>query len=446
MAIPSPLVMARLELSRLVSHQIAKPSPIRQIMKMADRKNIISMGLDPEKFISFAGGWVNHRAPESLRQKYIEICSDMERFHKSGGYSTTIGEGECREQIAFFEGKIFGMKNISAENIIVGQSSTQLAHDVLRTLANPGESVLLLDPTYANYIGQMIFSLTDIKIEVSPGGIEQRVPGAEIVYLPVLDNESWKCFANLPEIFKEMRRIFDLQKPKIVLFPSPDNPTSQIPSERFVKELLEQCQEAGSYLLIDHAYKTQYFGDLPKYYSWSPEDYPNLVTLHSNSKWGRGLGRRMGWLEANKEVIEGMERVQQCSILCPDSLHQMAFASYMEEALKDGSLKKYLEEARNAYKKAADVTIEAIDDHLGLKRTVPQGGLYTVVDVGQDSDSFVLDVMKNTGVLFVPGSGFGKTLKNGIRISYGPLVDNIERIKEGLERVGDFLGKRKETV
>jgi hypothetical protein len=47
-------------LSSLVKEQISRPSPIRQIMKMAERQNIIAMGLDPAQVISFGGGWVNH--------------------------------------------------------------------------------------------------------------------------------------------------------------------------------------------------------------------------------------------------------------------------------------------------------------------------------------------------------------------------------------------------
>ena len=55
-----PPVSARLRDPKL------KQSPIREIMKLADRQNVIALGLDPDDVISFAGGWVNHRAPEAL--------------------------------------------------------------------------------------------------------------------------------------------------------------------------------------------------------------------------------------------------------------------------------------------------------------------------------------------------------------------------------------------
>jgi aspartate/methionine/tyrosine aminotransferase len=267
------------------------------------------------------------------------------------------------------------------------------------------------------------------------------IPGSNILHLRVLDPESWTYIPDVSQTIEEFKNIFSEHKPKLVLIPSPDNPSSKMIDLDLLKTIRDITAESGSYLVIDHAYKAQYFGESPpEYFSWSPAEYDNLVTLHSNSKWARGLGRRLGWIEAGEHVIDGMERIQQCSILCPDSLHQMAMKAYMEKALADGSLKKYVEETRSAYEEAAKTTISAIDEHLGMPRLKPDGGLYTVMKVDEDSDEFVLRVLKNTGVLFIPGKGFGESLKNGVRISYGPWVGNHDKIKEGMERVGKYLG------
>src|SRR5688572_11336761 len=94
-------------LSALVRDQISRPSPIRQIMKMAERQNIVAMGLDPAQVISFGGGWVNHEAPVEFRQAYASIVNDPELFHRSGAYTATLGDLECREQIARFEEHLF---------------------------------------------------------------------------------------------------------------------------------------------------------------------------------------------------------------------------------------------------------------------------------------------------------------------------------------------------
>ncbi len=412
-------------LSDIVRRQIAHPSPIRQIMKMAERQNIVDLGLDPDDVISFGGGWVNHAAPEPFRRIYQEVAGDEALFHRSGGYSATLGMDECREQIAALEAHLFGVRHLTAANIAIGLGSTQLTHDLLRTLLDPGDTILLLDPTYANYEGQLAFA----------------VPGARIVALPVLDAGSWTYRPRVaPErVLEDFDRIWTAEKPRLVLFCAPDNPTSQVVPQPIVEAIMARAARDNAWVAIDFAYKCQYFVEPPPYYRWSPEDFPNLVAIHSNSKWARGLGRRLGWIEASRGVIDGLERVQQCSILCPDTLQQMTMARYLKAAIADGSLTRYVEETNAAYKRAADATLAAIDTHLGLPRLAPDGGLYTVVDVGRDGDTFVREALKATGVLVIPGRGFGETLANGVRISFGPLVNDLPKIDEGLARLGRWM-------
>jgi len=412
-------------LSSLVRAQLASPSPIRQIMKMAERQNIIAMGLDPDEVISFGGGWVNHEAPEEFRQAYLEVVSDPALFHKSGGYTATLGDMECRQQIARFEAALFGVPHLGPEHVAIGMGSTQLTHDLFRVLVNPGDTVLLLDPTYANYEGQLAFA----------------APGVSIVRLRVVDPDTWSYLPDVDPagIAREFRRLFDLHKPRLVLFGAPDNPTSQVVPQALAEVMLERSRDAGAWLAIDFAYKCQYFAPCPAYYAWSPADHPNVIGIHSNSKWARGLGRRLGWIEAAAAVVDALERVQQCSILCPDTLEQMTMARYLQRAIPSGSLQRYVEATNALYRKAAQVTIDAVDRHLRRPRLVPAGGLYTVVDVGRDAETFVPEALKTTGVLVVPGRGFGPSLASGVRISFGPLVNQPERIEEGLARLARAL-------
>jgi aminotransferase len=420
-----PSVTAPL-LSSLVRAQMSSPSPIRQIMKMAERQNILAMGLNPDEVISFGGGWVNHAAPEEFRQAYLDLASDPALFHKSGGYTATLGDLECREQIALFEATLFGVPRLGAEHIAVGMGSTQLTHDLFRTLLDPGDTVLLLDPTYANYEGQLAFA----------------APGVRTVRLPVIDPVTWNYLpdTNPEAVAREFHRLIDTWKPRLVLFGAPDNPTSQIVPQALAEVMLERTRETGAWLAIDFAYKCQYFAPYPAYYSWSPADHPQLIGIHSNSKWARGLGRRLGWIEAAPGVVQAMERVQQCSILCPDTLEQMAMTRYLKAAIPSGSLQRYAETTNTLYRNAAAVTLDAIDTHLRRPRLVPRGGLYTVLDVGRDGEGFVREALKATGVLLVPGRGFGPSIANGVRISFGPLVNDTAKITEGIARLAPVLG------
>jgi aspartate/methionine/tyrosine aminotransferase len=417
--------LTAIALSKLVQQQMAFPSPIRQIMKMAERQNIMAMGLNPEDVISFGGGWVNHAAPEGLRRAYEEIVSNTDAFHRSGAYTATLGDTECRNALALFESHLFSVPKIGAEHIAIGAGSTQLTHDLFRTLLDPGDTVMLMDPTYANYEGQLAFA----------------VPGTNVVRLPLLDTATWSYLptADPERVVEQFQRAFDAHRPRVVLFGAPDNPTSQILPDVLVDAMRARTANAGAWLVIDYAYKCQYFQTPPAYYSWSPVDHPQVIGIHSNSKWGRGLGRRLGWIVAATEVIDAVERVQQCSLLCPDTLAQHAMTRYVNRSTTDGSLRRYVDEMNEMYREAARVTIAAVDEHLQRPRLSPMGALYTVVDVGTDAEAFVPRALQATGVLVVPGGGFGATLSNGVRISYGPMVMAPARIEEGLSRLGRWM-------
>lgn len=408
-----------------------RPSAIREIMRMTDEKTVRGMGLDPADIISFGGGWVGHKAPERLREIYHDICADPQIFHEAGAYPPTPGLRSCREQLARLDEELYGVE-AREENVLVSQSSTQLTHDVFRAIANPGDCVVLMDPTYANYYGQLVFSLTHYN-----GGVK---PEAKVAYLKAFDAETWSFMPDVDASISELEDIFRKEKPNSMLIPSPDNPTGQVVCDKFVEAAMELCQENDAYLLLDYAYKTQCFLDtMPNYYSWSPDEFENLILIYSNSKWARGLGRRMGWIMASETVVNGLTQMLNYSLLCADNLHQLAMAGFLEQTLDDGNLKKYLDETRDSYKQAAKVTVEAIDKYCGTRRLVPEGGIYTLAEFGDGSQAFVTELMKNTGVLFVPGIGFGEGARPGVRVSYGPLVEDTDKISEGMKRVGEYL-------
>ncbi len=415
---PNPPISTRLRKEGLPG------SPIRRIMELADRENIINMGLDPDDVISFAGGWVNHAAPDELRSAYTSIVSDHDSFHTAGAYSPTAGLPQLRELLVAMDQVLYSTEGLEAANILVGANSTQLTYCLFLALLDPGDHVLLFDPTYANYPPQLEFCHN----------------GVDILTLPVLDTEDWSYFASPDEILERLEDVLKRDKPKLLLFSSPDNPTGGIMPDSTFFEIIELAYHHGCFVAVDYAYRAQYFTEKqPAQFAASPIVHPNLIKIHSNSKWCRGLGRRLGWIEARADVIDTLEAVQQSVVLCPDTVHQMALASYLESALPDGSLLTYMDNSRAAYKTAAQHLTNYVDEFLKMRHIVPQGGLYTVVDVGREADNFVYDMLEKTGVIFVPGSGFGRTLKNGIRISFGPLVNDLNRMKQGFERVRNYL-------
>jgi len=397
-------------------------SPVRQIMNYADSNYIKSIGVNPDELISFAGGWVNHKAPKELQKVYEEIASNDDLFHMSGAYSPTLGNIEFKKAIIEFEKHLYGIDSLDPNQIAVGLGSTQLAMDLLDVILDPGDKILLLDPSYCNYPTQVVTGILD----------------ATILRFPVLDDETWEYMPDSK--IKEFQEFILKNKPKMILLISPDNPTSKVLSDEFVSAALEAANEIGSFLVIDFAYKEIVFDELhPKYYSWGPSD--NFISLRSNSKWCRGLGRRLGWIEAPDFVIESMESILNSTILCPDMLHQMAMSKYINAAISNNTLSSYIKSISKQYQAAAKQTVTSIKDNLGMPVLEPEGGLYTCIKVGVDGGKFVEDVLKETGVLFVPGWGFGRSVKNAVRISYGPLVNDIDKINLGFEKVANYLNK-----
>ena len=400
-----------------------QPSPIKAIMNYSDPQYIQKYGINPDELISFAGGWSNHTAPENLRKAYENIIADPERFHFSGNYSTSIGDREFRNALCKFENYLYGM-NINEKQISVGLGSTQLTNDLFSVLLDPGDKVVLLDPSYSNY----------------PEQLSRGNHNVSILRFSVIDEYKWEYIAD--QKTEEFCEYILKNKPKIVLLVSPDNPTSKILSQKFVQAVLDSVKKINGYLIMDFAYKELvYEKTVPDYFSWAPTE--NFISLRTNSKWCRSLGRRIGWLEAPEFIIEAMESVQSCTILSPDKLHQMAFGKFITTSIEDGSLDVFLEKIRKLYKNTAEKTAEIIQKHLNFPIIQPEGGLYIFMKINTDSVEFVETVLTKTGVLFIPGWGFGITGRNAVRVSFGPLVEEIDKIEQGIIKTAKYLNETK---
>lgn len=396
-------------------------SPVKQIMNFADPNYIRNLGIKPEELISLAGGWVNHEAPEELRKAYEKIVSNTKEFHKSGQYSATFGDNNFKKAVCKFEKEIYKME-ISEKEIAAGSGSTQLTMNLFSTILDPGDKILLLDPYYCNFPTQLITGIDDIKI----------------LSFPVIDQNTWEYVAE--KKIEEFSNYIIENKPKVILLTTPDNPTSKILSDKFLEETMIAAKKVHAIVVIDFAYKELIFDEkFPSYFSWGPNE--NFITIRSNSKWCRGLGRRLGWIEAPEFIIQAMESLQNSTSLCPDTLHQMAFTEFINKSIENNTLTKYIKDTRKLYKNTTMKTSALIKKLFDFPIIEPDGGLYFFVKVNSDGTKFVENALKKAGVLFVPGWGFGRTGINAIRLSVGPLVEDVDKIEEGLKRVAKHLNE-----
>jgi len=387
-------------------------SPVKEIMTFADKSYLSSIGLQNKEIISFAGGWVNHEAPFEMREAYDNIVNNASLFHASGSYAPSIGSHEAKEAVSRFEKYLYGA-DIGVDEIAIGLGSTQLAINLFETILDPGDKVLILDPSYCNY----------------PVQIMSAVNGVEIIRFPVVDVVNWEYIAE--KKIGEFVEFIIKNKPKMVLLISPDNPTSQVLSDEFCRSALDAVEKVNGYLVMDYAYREITFSNSsPSYFGWGVS--PHFISICSNSKWCRGLGRRLGWIKANSEVISALESMLSTTILCADNFHQMAFAKYVDLAITRGTLTSYIRSTCDQYMIASQHMVSCIRDILDIECFEPQGGLFTCVNTNENSATFVQRVLMRTGVLVVPGWGFGDTMKSAIRLSYGPLVRDLDSIYRGI--------------
>ena len=134
-----------------------------------------------------------------------------------------------------------------------------------------------------------------------------------------------------------------------------------------------------------------------------------------------------------------MESIQTSSVLCPDTMHQMALTKFINDSIESNTLTDYIKKTAKLYKNVAEKTVEILKKKIDCKIITPDGGLYIFMKIGMDGGKFVEDVLKKTGVLFIPGWGFGSTGINAVRLSFGPLVEDIDKIESGIEKVAIYL-------
>lgn len=311
-----------------------------------------------------------------------------------------------------------GARDITDKHVIVGQSSSQLMFSVLTALLDPGDTVLFFDPTYAHYFEQAFLA--------------QR--GRRIRSIRAFDERLWR-YRDEDEILNDFVGALRY-RPKLLVFASPENPTGHMFSDGFVREVLTRAGRHGCVVAIDFAYSTFYYTTArPDHFSLSPAEFPNLVKVYSNSKWSRSLGRRFGWVIADTEVVQALKVVQQALILCPDTLHQAALISYLKSNLKNGGVRTYLERVRKEYQRVAEFTMKCVERFLGVRYVAPLGGLYVTIEMTGGAERFVQRALRETAVLAVSGTHFGKSLQKGVRISFGPLVNDTQKIEEGFKRM-----------
>jgi aspartate/methionine/tyrosine aminotransferase len=331
------------------------------------------------------------------------------------GYSHSAGLLEAREAVAAYA---TGLGAPTGPNQVLMTSGASEAADlVLTALVEEGDEVLLPAPGYPIY----------------PAILNKL--GAVARYYKLDGANHWQfSAAEVAPLITERTRA--------LLLINPSNPTGAIIPESTVREILELAARHNLLVIADEVYRELSFAEQPTSASVmaGEMDLP-LVTLESMSKTYLVPGWRVGWMrytheEKMRELTMAVNRLAS-GRLCSPTPTQYAVRPALEGD------KSFLEQFLRDIKKRRDFVVAATRGIEGLSCEVPAAAFYAMIKakdpLGRTDERFVLDLLEETGVLVVHGSGFGSDPSDGFfRLVY--LADESV-LKSVFKGIGRFLEK-----
>ncbi len=384
-------------------------SAIRELFKLLGKPGIIS----------FAGGFPDSALFDVDGIREAVNAALTEEPGATLQYGATEGHQPLREQIAGFMASK-GARHVGASDLIVTTGSQQALDLLGKTLVSPGDKVIVEGPTFLATIQCF------------------RLYGADLVTVPV-DGQGART--------DDLERLIAQHKPKFVyLIPTFGNPSGALMSLERRKAVLQMAVKHGTLIVEDDPYGDLYFGDAPP---------PSLLALADEVPGARDLivhcgslskvlspGLRVGWMVAPAELLAKATMCKQFSDAHTSTFAQATAAHY----LKAGRMPATLDRVRRVYAERSAAMTAALRRELGdaIEFVEPQGGLFVWARLtgagGKVDDGAVLAKRAiEQGVAFVPGAPFFATqpVHATIRLSFATAP--IDRIEEGIARLGRSL-------
>ncbi|MGO4921830.1 pyridoxal phosphate-dependent aminotransferase [Bifidobacterium choerinum] len=370
-----------------------KPSGIRKYFDLANAmEGVISLGVGEPDFDT---PWhISAKAVESLEEG---------RTH----YTANRGLLALRRQIANYYRNRYGIGYDPESQILVTVGGSEAVDLCCRTLINPGDEVIVLDPNYVAY---------EPAIEMA-GGVPVRIE---------LTQEH--DFKLLPEDLEAA--ISERTKAIIVNFPS--NPTGGVMSREDYARIVPIIQRTGIYVISDEIYSELLFdGEF-----CSPANFEDIrdqvLVINGFSKAFAMTGWRLGYLLSNPELSAQLTKVHQFVIMSAPTAAQYAAIEALEHGMPD------IEAMRREYEARRNLLCTRLN-RMGLTTNVPKGTFYVFANItssGLSSDEFCVRLLEEQKVAIVPGTAFGESGEGFVRISY---ATSMEHIKEACARIEAFL-------
>ncbi|NBV83482.1 aminotransferase class I/II-fold pyridoxal phosphate-dependent enzyme [bacterium] len=281
-------------------------------------------------------------------------------------------------------------------------SKEGIAHSFL-TYLDPGDIALLPDPGYPAYQVNALIA----------GAIPYSVPATEASnYEPELD----KIPADI------------LAKSKILFLNYPSNPTGAVASDAFYEKAIAFAKQHNILICMDLAYSEVYYENhKPKSILQFPGGKDVAIEFHTLSKTFNMTGWRIGMAVGNAEAVQALGKIKTNM----DSGIFKAIQEAVIPALKN--YESFVTEQNAIYQRRRDIIVDGLNT-LGWNLPKPKATFYVWAPVpkGFTSEQFTIDLLDRTGILVVPGNGYGKYGEGYFRIS---ITTSDDRLREAIERL-----------
>ena len=371
---------------------------------------ILQAAADPQ-IISFAGG-----LPASELFPVEAMKAAVDKVFTTHGqeamqYGAAKGVTALRELI---QKHVKEKEDVDAvlDNVLVTTGSEQVLDLVGKAFINPGDTVLVEQPTYLCALD--VFKTYGANF----AGVEMDEQGMKMDAL----EEALKSHPNTKLIYT---------------VPNFQNPTGRTMAADRRKKLAELAAKYDVYVLEDNPYgEIRFAGQhVPAVKSFDKTGHVFYMSTFSKTL---APGFRLGWVVADKTVVDKLTVLKQSADLHTDNLVQYAVAQFFA----DNDVDAHVKEISDLYGKRKQLMVDGIKKYFpaGVKYTDPEGGMFLWVEVPGVDDTVALfkECLKHN-VAFVPGDPFfaSKAQPGTFRLNYSNAQE--DKIKAGMKQLGAAL-------
>lgn len=372
-----------------------KPSGIRKFFDIVN---------EMEDAISLGVGEPDFDTPWHIRDEGIYSLEKGRTF-----YTSNSGLKELRNEIANYMKRTQGISYDPAHEIIITVGGSEAIDLAFRAMINPGDEVLIPQPSYVSYEPCAILA--------------DAVP----VIIELKEEDEFRLTA------QQLRNAIT-DKTKILVLPFPNNPTGAIMEKKDLEEIAEVIREKDLYVVSDEIYGELTYKDKHVSIASLPGMQERTILINGFSKAYAMTGWRLGYACAPKAIMEQMIKIHQFAIMCAPTTSQYAAV----EALRNGD--DDVKGMRESYNQRRRFLMHAFAE-MGLQCFEPYGAFYVfpcIKEFGLSSEEFAERLLREEKVAVVPGTAFGDCGEGFLRISY---AYSLENLKIALEKIEKFVEK-----